>query len=201
MQPASVRGFTMVELVIFIVVVGIAVAGVLLLMNVNARRSGDAQLRKQALSIAEALLEQVESARFTYCDPQSTNATSTSLTSYTQCTVPEAVGPEAGNTSPYDNVNDYVTSLNVRQSITLQDVNGSAVIAQAGNYVPCITISSAALQNMETDPVANPAMGNTLLIRIEVFSGTGVTCASPGSLPAVVTLEGYRTEYAPLVMP
>ena len=146
-SAASTRGLTMVELIIFIVIVSIAIAGVLLVMNVTTARSGDAQLRKQALSIAEALLEEVESARFTYCDPQSTNATDPALPtspnvySYTNCTVPENVGPETGNTRPYDNVNDYVSKLGVQQSILLQDAYGDAAIAQAGTYVPCITIS------------------------------------------------------------
>ena len=187
--------------------VSLAIAGVLLVMNVNTARSGDAQLRKQALSIAEALLEEVESARFTYCDPQSTNATNPVLStnpnalSYTACTVPEVVGPETGNARPYDNVNDYVSALNSQQSIKMVDVNNNPVIGQTGTYAPCITISSATLQNMATDPAANPAMGNTLLIRIDVYNGATITCGSTGGLTPVVTLEGYRTEYAPLVMP
>ncbi len=195
------HGVTMVELIIFIVVVSIAVVGVLLVMNVNSARSGDAQLRKQALSIAEALLEEVESASFTYCDPQDLSATT--VTAYTQCSVPEGVGPETGNVRPYDNVNDYVTALGTQKSIGLLDVNAVSAAVQTGTYVPCITISSTTLASMEADGGANPAIGSALLIRIDVYNGNGitVTCGSTGALTPIVALEGYRTQYAPRVIP
>ena len=62
-------GASFVELIIFIVIVSLAVGGVLLIMNNSTRYSADPQLRKQALAIAESLLEEVELARFTYCNP------------------------------------------------------------------------------------------------------------------------------------
>lgn len=196
------RGLTIVELIIFIVVVSVALVGVLVVMNVTSQHSGDAQLRKQALSIAEALLEEVESARFTYCDYQDANVSSSTLTSYTQCaSIPEVVGPEGGNTRPYDNVNDYVTKFGTQQAISLNNANGVTITGLTGNYVPCITITSATLDQMEADGGANPAIGSALLIKIDVYNGTGIACGSTSSLTPVVTLEGVRTQYAPNVPP
>ena len=66
-------GATLVELVVFIVVVSVAVAAVLLAMNAVTRGSPDPMMRKQALAIAEALLEEVELMPFTFCDPDDAN--------------------------------------------------------------------------------------------------------------------------------
>ncbi|HEX4943228.1 MAG TPA: prepilin-type N-terminal cleavage/methylation domain-containing protein, partial [Usitatibacteraceae bacterium] len=52
-------GISLVELVMFIVVVGIGVAGILSVLNVTASRSADPLPVKQALAIAESLLEEV----------------------------------------------------------------------------------------------------------------------------------------------
>lgn len=55
----SQRGFTLIELVIFIVVVSIGMAGILSVMNTTVKSSADPMVRKQALAIAESLLEEI----------------------------------------------------------------------------------------------------------------------------------------------
>lgn len=52
-------GFTLVELVIAIVVIGIAASGVLLVMNYTTAHSADPMIQHQAVAIAEAYLEEV----------------------------------------------------------------------------------------------------------------------------------------------
>lgn len=54
------RGVSMVELIIFIVIISIAVAGILLVMNKVTGSSADTLVRKQALAVAESLLEEIE---------------------------------------------------------------------------------------------------------------------------------------------
>ena len=58
---------------IFIVIVSVAVAGVLSVFNVAVKNSADPMIRKQAISIAEFLLTEIESQAFTWCDPQDAN--------------------------------------------------------------------------------------------------------------------------------
>ncbi|MDW8469434.1 MAG: prepilin-type N-terminal cleavage/methylation domain-containing protein [Burkholderiales bacterium] len=53
------RGFSLVELIVFIVVVGVGLAGVLAVLNLGAQKSADPMVRKQALAIAEQMLEEV----------------------------------------------------------------------------------------------------------------------------------------------
>src|SRR5688572_5232749 len=63
------RGLTLVELILFVLIVSIALLGVLLLLNTATARSSNPLVQKQALAVAEALLEEVQLMPFTYCDP------------------------------------------------------------------------------------------------------------------------------------
>lgn len=56
----SQRGISLIELIMFIVIVSGALAGLLLVMNVNTTNSADPLIQKQALAIAESLLEEIE---------------------------------------------------------------------------------------------------------------------------------------------
>ena len=67
--PRRARGLSLIELVVFIVVLAVGVTGVALLFNQMTRSSVDPVVRKQALAIANSLLEEVELQPFTYCDP------------------------------------------------------------------------------------------------------------------------------------
>jgi MSHA pilin protein MshD len=53
-------GFSLIETVLFMLIVGIAAAGILGVMNKFTGHSSDPLLRKQALAIAESLLEEIE---------------------------------------------------------------------------------------------------------------------------------------------
>ncbi len=179
----SERGLSLIELLVFIVVVGIAVTGVLSVFSFNARTSADPMVRKQALAIAESLLEEVLAQPYTYCDPDDANVETAS--SPGDCAVSEtAMAREPGesrgaNLKPLDNVNDY---------------NGypmPVIAGPDGNAVPNLNGYSASVQ---VQPVANfngivPAPGDneTLLVT--------VTVNGPGNQG--VTLSGYRTRYAP----
>jgi MSHA pilin protein MshD len=54
------HGVSMIELIMFIVIISIAVAGILLVMNKVTGHSADTLVRKQALAIGESLLEEIE---------------------------------------------------------------------------------------------------------------------------------------------
>lgn len=78
-------GFTLIELIVFIVIVSVGLAGVLASLNISARGSADPLPPKQALAIAEGLLEEI--LLKSYTDPDGTN-----------------VGETRGT---YDNVTDF----------------------------------------------------------------------------------------------
>ena len=219
MHRESQRGASFVELIIFIVIVGLAVAGVLLVINTNAQHSADPQLRKQALAIAESLLEEVEMARFTYCnpaDPQAQFATTAATTAFTMG--PQPVGSTnapgycssaamvenfaaVSGTRPYGNVINYVPSLGGTTTYsttagTLTDSNGSAIPNLAGTFTATITIKNGTALGSSTgttysDPGANPAIPGALQITVTVTDSQG----------DAIVLDGYRTQYAPQLMP
>jgi MSHA pilin protein MshD len=187
------RGVSLVELVVFIVVVGVAVAGVLAALNMATRSSVDPMVQKQALAIAEALLEEVQLQAFTYCDPDDANAP-TALSS-AGCTGGaggandedrDPLGAEAGEvrtsaTTPFDNVSDYMAPGGFTVN-PITDISGNAPAGLAG-YAATVTVAK---QGLGTVP-ANQA----LLITVTV-TGPGAT---------TVVLHGYRMRYAPNALP
>ncbi len=57
MHPS--RGFTLIEMILAIVVIGVGLAGVLAAFTGNFRASADPMIRKQMLAIAEGMMEEV----------------------------------------------------------------------------------------------------------------------------------------------
>jgi MSHA pilin protein MshD len=66
------RGFTLIELIIFIVIVGVALAGILTVMNQVVSRSADPMLTKQAAALADSVMEEV--LQKAYDNPDGTTA-------------------------------------------------------------------------------------------------------------------------------
>jgi Tfp pilus assembly protein PilV len=62
------RGLSLIELIMFIVIVGAAVAGIITMISRTTQSSADPMIRKQALSIAEAMLDEIRLQPFTVCD-------------------------------------------------------------------------------------------------------------------------------------
>ena len=172
------RGFTLIELVLFIAIVGAGVAGTLLAYDFAARGSADPVVKKQALAIAESLLEEIQQMPFTYCDPDDP-AVSTA-TGPGDCATPEGIGPEGETRSgatPFDNVNDYHLYDSAADG-GIKDITGT-LITGLGNYRAQVAVAAAALPGI-------PA-GDALLITVTVTGPANVT----------VTVDGYRTQYTP----
>jgi MSHA pilin protein MshD len=202
MRSARQGGFTLIELVMFIIIVGIAVAGILLVYTNTVRYSADPVIRKQMLAIAEAMLEETKLMPFTYCDPDDANAAAAgaALVGVGNCaTTVEAIGPEAGETryvaaSPFDNVNDYAgfdTSTAFPSGIA--DISGTVISSLTG-YRAQVSASAQALGPGGGLIAAVDANGapQALLITVTVTSPSGADS---------VTLSGYRTRYAPNAVP
>jgi MSHA pilin protein MshD len=184
------RGFTLVELIVFIVIVSVAVTGVLTALDIANRASTDPMIQKQALAIAEALLEEVQLQPFTYCDPDDANAAS--ALNAAGCTGGAGgandenklpLGPETGETRTgatlFDNVSDY-NGLSMGPGIT--DLSGAA-IAGLGAYSASVAVVNQALGAVSSS--------DALLITVTVTGPANTT----------VVLHGYRVRYAPNALP
>jgi MSHA pilin protein MshD len=54
------RGVSLLELIVFIVIVSTSLAGILTMLNSSVQHSADPMIQKQMLTIAEGLLDEVE---------------------------------------------------------------------------------------------------------------------------------------------
>lgn len=63
-QYRSAAGASLIELIIFIIIISIAVTGIFLVMNQVTGHSADALVQKQAQAIAESMLEEVQLKNF-----------------------------------------------------------------------------------------------------------------------------------------
>lgn len=176
------RGLTLIELIMFIVIVGVALAGVLTVLNHTTRHSADPLLRKQALAVAEAILEEVMLQPFTWCDPddpQAVTATSNAVgaTGCTSAATVEALGAEGGETrggSPlsFDNVSDY------------DGLSTTANIAGGGAapYTATVAVIGEALNGI--------AAADSLRVSVTVVAGN-----------ETIVVQGYRTRHSPNSLP
>jgi MSHA pilin protein MshD len=176
------RGVTLIELIMFMVIVSVALVGIVQVMRLTTANSADPLRRKQALMLAEAVLEEVELAKFSYCDPTSPNADTAANTA--ACNIPENWGqavPEPAGVRPYDNVNDYVACASTCVTTISTDVDGNPFPA---GYAVSLTIGPAPLK----DIVSSGNSADNEVLRITV------TVAYDGR---TVVLDGYRARYAP----
>jgi MSHA pilin protein MshD len=181
-DPKRLRqhGLTLIELILFIVIVSVGIVGILSVMNITIRNSADPMLRKQALSIAESLLEEIQLQPFTYCDPDDPAAT-TAINS-AACATPQVLGPTPAAETRYngfDNVGDY-HGFNMNGIARVED--GGAIGGLTG-YNATVAITPEAQGGV----VAGDCW------RIDV------TTTMPGG--ETVTLTGYRFRYAPRAVP
>ena len=179
-------GLSLVELVMFILIVSVGVAGILAVFNVSTRASADPQIRKQMTAIAESLLEEVSLKPFSFCDPDDPNAALPATTSSAGCTGGSngandesrlPLGPEAGEAgrADFDHVSDY-NGLNVSP---YSDVSGTIIPGYAATVV-------VAQQQLET----TVPLEDSVRITVTVAHGN-----------EALSLSGYRLRYAPRSLP
>lgn len=179
----SQAGLSLVELIMFVIIVSVGVVGILTVFNLTAQKSADPQVRKQMLAIAEALLEEAEFKPFTYCDPDDANA-ATALSS-ADCTGGTGgandesklpLGPEGGEArDTYDNVSDY-NGLSLSPAT---DIIGNPIIG----YSAAISVNQQQLE-------ASIPLDASLRIMVTVTHGSDS-----------LSLTGYRLRYAPRSLP
>ncbi len=187
-------GVTLIEQIVFIIVVSVGVIGLLSTLGPALRFSADPQLRKQQLAVAESLLAEILHQPFTYCDPDDANASTATLSG----TSPSCAGTDqdngGGSLGPipggetrtasgagamFDNVADYAGYA--QSNVT--DLNGANAVAGFDVSVAVARIGTSYTYGGSPLP-AGAAM------RIDV------TVSGGGSDP--LTLTGYRFRYAPL---
>lgn len=122
-------GISLIELIIFVMIVSIGIAGILAVINQSVKSSADPIVRKQAAALADSILEEI--LLQSYADPD---------------------GSEAGETGRdnYDDVSDYNAQSNslftdlptelADYLITISVTDGSALLGVTAKQVQ-VTVS------------------------------------------------------------
>ena len=121
-HPRQQRGFTLIEMVVAIMVIGIGLAGVLLAFGAVTRGSGDAAVRKQMLAVAEEMMEEIA------LKPYAAAANA---------------APAACARDTYNDIADY----DGYSTGTVCDIGGTALPALAG-YAVSVRVQAATLQGV-----------------------------------------------------
>lgn len=205
-------GMSLVEVIIFIVIVGAGITVLVKIMANTTRYSADPMLQKQALAAAESLLEEIMLQPFTICDPNDPNHLNPNFNpaSGADCTGGAGgqydigklpLGSQATATAktrdgaggnPFNNVSDYaILAPTAAPMAGIRDINNNPIVELAG-YTAIVNITQAG--------AAVGLADNTAALRIDVTVRTP-KYSSTGATSEAVTLTGYRFRYAPVATP
>ncbi|MGS0743396.1 type IV pilus modification PilV family protein [Glaciimonas sp. GG7] len=181
-------GISLIELLMFIVIVSIGIVGILSVMNITTKNSADPLIRKQALAIAESLLDEISLQPFTYC--ASTDVNALTATKPADCagvtgianedTLPSASRVSNTGQRVADNVADY----NNFSMSPIRDILG-VPIAGLASYKATVTMQ-------QVGNTFTPALATNDVLKITV-NVTGTNTA--------ISVTGYRFRYAPNAIP
>lgn len=112
-------GFSLIELIVAMLLISIGVLGLLSAMNTTVRGSADPLVRKQAIAVAESLLEEISLKEFS--DPG---------------------GPPCAARSCYDDVSDY-NGYSTAGGIV--DISGAAIGSLTNYNISSVTVTNTPL--------------------------------------------------------
>ncbi|MGB8517018.1 MAG: hypothetical protein WCD45_03925 [Gallionella sp.] len=143
-------GGTLIELIMFIVIVSVAIVGIMLVMNQISKNSADPLIRKQAIAVAYSLLGEIELQDFI-----SSTGTSVAVT-------------QSNRASAYHIVSDY----NGFSTTGIYPVSGASVTSGLASYNASVAIVPTALGAI--------AAGSAVQINVTVTAPDGKTVTATG---------------------
>lgn len=123
----SEYGASLVELIMFIVIVSVALAGVMLVMNTTTNYSADPVVNKQALTVAESLLEEIKLQG-----------------AISGVGVPPAFPPQQVDRINFNDVMDY----NGFATTGVYPANGTVAVSGLQNYNVAVAVSAVIWDNI-----------------------------------------------------
>lgn len=150
-------GLTLVELIIFIVVISVGLVGILSAMNMMTAASADPMVRKQAMAMAESILEEV-------------------LAKDATATLPETDLANCSNRALYVGVSDYAcfdgapTSAVIRGNATL----GADPIAQLAGFAGTVAVAAVNVSGVAMQRVTVTVTGGNESVSLVGYRAAGL---------------------------
>lgn len=126
-------GFSLLELLLFIVVVSVGIVGILSVMHLTTARSADPMVRKQAITMAEAILEEVMLKDLSNPPGGFTETDTTSCSHRTQ----------------YDDIGDYACFDGVPSTAVIHgsDTLGASSLAALSAFSATVAVAPSIIVN------------------------------------------------------
>lgn len=140
-------GFTMIELVISMTIIGVAILGTLLSINTATKSSGDPLLSTQAISIAESYLEEIMSKSF----PTPNAAAACPVTGLTRANFTDICNYNGLNQVPTDQNGNAIAGLsgyNVQVAVDRQTAALGALASGTQAVRIDVTVTHASMTGM-----------------------------------------------------
>lgn len=183
------RGVTLIESIVFIVMISVGVVGLVTVMNPMIRASADPVVTKQMIAVAESLLNEIAHQPYTWCDPDDANAGTAQAYGGCASNPQNALGPTpntetrdgSGSGEFFDNVRDYA-------GFSMDNVADPA----GGSVVNGYRAEVAIVEAGGTFGLAADAA-----LAITVTACRTVTPSAPCAGRESIALTAYRFRYAP----
>lgn len=165
-------GFTLIEVIVFIVIVSVGLAGVLAAFNTAVKSSGDPMINSQILRLAEATMQEVLQKQ--YQNDPSDPANGSSTLGCTPTTTPTCRVNTPADRANYNDVDDY----NGFAQTGITQLDGTTPVSGLGSYSVAIAVDKT-----------TATLGGITTPNVKKITVT----ASNGSQS--IALSGYRTSY------
>lgn len=172
--PAQ-RGITLIEQIMFMVIVSVGVVGLISALSTITKSSADPMLTKQMVAVAEGLLNEILHQPFTWCDPDDP-AASTAQSS-AECADPQNTGTHGLGEGRLGGTFDHVDDYGGYRATSVTDAAGNNAMT---GYDASVTIARVGTELGLPDNSAALSVTVTITHGSESFA-----------------LTGYRFRYAP----
>ncbi len=181
-SPSPIRcrgGFSLLELLVFIVIVSIALLGLVGLFASNVRGSADVLLRQQAIEVAHAYMEMVKHRKWNHATPVGGGCVNTGSGYCPGGPAAVAIGNDGQARPSYDDIDDY-NGIN----------EAPMTLAPGGNLVPVPGLSNYRVQVSVSQPAAGSALSGVPAADQRLIT---VTVTAPDGQRIV--LNGFRVNF------
>jgi MSHA pilin protein MshD len=152
LQLIKQRGISLIELIIFIVIISVALTGILLVMNQVTAHSADPLIHKQAIAAAESILEEIELQDFI-----SASGVTNKVTKANRATEYHIVADYAGGdfsngaVSGIASIDGTTVLPNYNATVTISNADLGAITAASGSAVRItVTVNGIAIDGYRT---------------------------------------------------